>query len=83
VMEGGGGRPQLNGQWKVPLLSGPWKVPLLGGQWKEKEQHLFTSFHFPPNKFHLNLQFFPLTLRIYFTMVLGHYLHIPFFFLDL
>jgi hypothetical protein len=27
-MEGGGGRPQLSGQWKVPLL---------GGQWKEKE----------------------------------------------
>ncbi len=45
-MEGGGGRPQLGGQWKVllfggpwkvPLLGGPWKVPFLGGHWKEKE----------------------------------------------
>jgi hypothetical protein len=82
-MEGGGGRPQLNGQWKVLLFGGPWKVPLLSGQWKEKEQHLFTSSHFPPNKFYLNLQFFPLTLRSYFTMVLGCYLCIPFLFLDL
>jgi hypothetical protein len=30
----------------------------LGGQWKEKEKHLFTSFHFPPNKFYLNFHFF-------------------------
>jgi hypothetical protein len=64
-MEGGGGRPQLSGQWKVLFLGGLWKVPLLGGQWKEKEQHLFTSLHIPPNKFYLNLQFFPLTLRFF------------------
>jgi hypothetical protein len=31
---------------------------------------LFTSSHFPPN------QFFPLTLRFYFSMVLNHYSHI-------
>jgi hypothetical protein len=36
-MQGGEGRSQLSGQWKVLLLGGPWKVPLLGGQWKEKE----------------------------------------------
>ncbi len=41
-MKGDGGKPQLGGQWKVPLL---------GGQWKEKEQHLFTYFHFPPTNF--------------------------------
>jgi hypothetical protein len=29
--EGGGGRSQLNGQWKFLLLNGPWKVLLLGG----------------------------------------------------
>ncbi len=50
-MKGGEARSQLDGQWKVLLL---------GGQWKEKEKHLFTSSHFPPNKFYLNLQFFPL-----------------------
>jgi hypothetical protein len=54
-MEGGEGRSQLGGEWKVLLFGGPWKVPLFGGQWKEKEKHLFTSSHFPPNKFYLNL----------------------------
>ncbi len=29
--EGGEGRFQLSGQWKVPKLGGLWKVPLLGG----------------------------------------------------
>jgi hypothetical protein len=29
-----------------------------------KERHLFTSFHFPPNKFYWNLQFFPLTFEV-------------------
>jgi hypothetical protein len=32
--EGGEGRSQLGGQWKVPKLGGQWKVPKLGGQWK-------------------------------------------------
>jgi len=56
--EGGEGKSQLNGQWKVPMLGGPWKVPLLSGQWKEKEKHLFPFSHFPPNKFYSNLHFF-------------------------
>jgi hypothetical protein len=43
------GRSKLNGQWKVPMIS---------DQWKEKEKHFFTSFHFPSNKFYLNLHFF-------------------------
>jgi hypothetical protein len=47
--EGNEGKSQLGGQWKVPML---------GGQWKEKEKHLFTSSHFPPKKFYLNLHFF-------------------------
>jgi hypothetical protein len=55
----------------------------LGGQWKVKDKHLFTSSHFPPNKFYLNLQFFPLILRFYFTMVFGRYSRISFFFFDL
>jgi hypothetical protein len=29
--EGGEGRSQLGGQWKVILLGGPWKVLLFGG----------------------------------------------------
>jgi len=47
----------------------PMEGSMLGGQWKVKEKHLFTSSHFPPNKLYLNFQFFPLTLRFYFTMV--------------
>jgi hypothetical protein len=78
-MEVGERRSQLGGQWKILLLGGQWKVPLLSGQWKEKEKHLFTSSHFPPNKFYSNFQFFPLILRFYFTMVLSRYLRIPSF----
>jgi hypothetical protein len=83
--------PKLGGQWKVPSLvvngmfqaRWPMGCSKLGGQWKVKEKHLFTFCHFPPNKIYLNLQFFPLTLRFYFTMVLGRYSCIYFFFLDL
>ncbi len=50
--------PMLSGQWKVAMFGGPRKVPMFGGQLKEKEKHLFTSFHFPLNKFYLNLHFF-------------------------
>jgi hypothetical protein len=72
--ERGEGRSQLGGQWKEKE-----KVPMFGGQWKEKEKLLFTSFHFPLNKF----SFFLLILNFYFSMVLGHYLHISSLFLDL
>jgi hypothetical protein len=54
-MEGSERKSQLSGQWKVLLFGGPWKVPLIGGQWKEKEQYLFNSSHFPPNKLCLSL----------------------------
>ncbi len=79
---------KLGGQWNILSLVGNGRFPVwwpmeyfkLGGQWKVKEKHLFTSSHFPPNKLYLNLQFFPLTLRFYFTMVLSCYSR-PFFFL--
>jgi hypothetical protein len=50
-------------QWKekekFPMLSGQWKekLSMFGGQWKEKK-FIFTSFHFPPNKFYSNIHFF-------------------------
>jgi hypothetical protein len=37
--EGGEGRSQLSGQWKVPMF---------GGQWKEKEKHLSPFPTLPP-----------------------------------
>jgi hypothetical protein len=57
--------------------------PMEGKGKGETPFHLFTFSHFAPNKFYLNLQFFPLILRFYFTMVLGRYLRISFLFLDL
>jgi hypothetical protein len=59
--------------------------PKLGGQWNVKEKP-FSPFHFfplSPQQTYLNLQFFPLTLKFYFTMVLGHYSRLSFLFLDL
>jgi hypothetical protein len=41
----------------------------------------FHLVHFPPNNLYPNLQFFPLTLRFYFTMVLSRYSRLPFHFL--
>jgi hypothetical protein len=53
--EGSEGRPQFGGQWKVLMLSGPWKVPSLVAFGTRKRNIHFTYFHFPPNKFYLNL----------------------------
>ncbi len=70
--EGDEGRFQLGGQWKVPMI---------GDQWKEKEKHLFTSSHFPPKKFYLNLHFsFDLKVLFYHRY---KPLHISFLFIDL
>jgi hypothetical protein len=55
--EGGEGRPQFGGQWKVPMLSGPWKVPSLVAFGRKRGSIHFTYFHFLPNKFYLNLFF--------------------------
>jgi hypothetical protein len=59
--------PMFGGLWKGPILGGLWKGPILGGLWKvpslvafgrRRKSILFTYFHFPPNKFYLNLFFF-------------------------
>jgi hypothetical protein len=47
--EGGEGRPQLGGEWKVPMLGGPWK---------EKEKHFFDLFSLPPQQILLKPFFF-------------------------
>ncbi len=36
--EGGEGRSQFGGQWKVLMFGGPWKVSMFDGQWKVKEK---------------------------------------------
>jgi hypothetical protein len=64
-------------------MEGQGEGSLLGGQWKVKEKILFTSSHFLPNQFYLNLQFFPLTLKFYFVVVLGYYLRVSCLFLSL
>jgi len=59
------------------MLGGLWKVPLLGGK---------TPFPLSPFSFQqilLKPSFFPLILRLYFTLVVGRYLRISFLFLDL
>jgi hypothetical protein len=56
----------------------PMESSKLGGQWKVKEKSFSPLLTFPPNQIYLNLQFFPLTLRFYFTMVLGHYSRVSF-----
>ncbi len=61
----------LGGQWKENE-----KVLMLGGQWKGKEKVLFHLFPLSPQATYLDLRFFPLILRFYFTMVLGHYLRL-------
>jgi hypothetical protein len=91
--------PKLGGQWKDPKLGGQWKDPKLGGQWKVlslvaigmfqawwpldvKDKHLFTSSIFP-QQLYLHPQFFLLTSRFYFTMVLSRYSRLSFFFFEL
>ncbi len=76
--------PMFGGQWKVPMFGGQWKVPMFGEQWKkkekEKEKHLFTSSHFPSNKFYLNLHFFfDLKVLLYhgFRPLFMHFLSFP------
>ncbi len=43
---------------------------------RRRKRFFFNSSHFSPKQLYLDLCFFPLILRFYFTMVLGHYLHI-------
>jgi hypothetical protein len=65
-----------------PKLGGPWKDPKLGGHWNVKDKHLFTPSIFP-QQLYLHPQFFPLTSRFYFTMVLSRYSRLSFLFFEL
>jgi hypothetical protein len=67
---------KLGGQRKVASL-------VTHGKWRKNTFSPFHLFPLSPQQFYLNLQFFPLTLRFYFTMVLGRYSRVSFFFLDL
>ncbi len=75
--------PKLGGQRNVPMLGGQWNVTSLVANGRRRKRFFFTSFHFPPKQFYLDLCFFPLILRFYFAMVISHYLHISSFFLGL
>jgi hypothetical protein len=90
--------PKLGGQWNVPKLGGQWNVPKLGGQWHvpslvangmfqawwPMEWEGKTPFHlFPLFAQQLTSTFNFLTLKFYFTMVLGRYLRLSFIFFDL
>jgi len=73
---------KLGGQWKVPSLVANGRFQTwwpMEGEGKTP----FHLFHFPPNNLYPTLQFFPLTLQFYFTMVLSRYSHLSFFFLEL
>jgi hypothetical protein len=83
--------PKLGRQWKALKLGGQWKVPSLVAigriqslvaYWNVKDKHLFTSSIFP-QQLYLHPQFFPLTSRFYFTMVLSRYSRLSFLFFEL
>ncbi len=73
--------PMLRGQWKekekVPMLRGQWNVLSLvaNGRWKKNPFHLFP---FSPQPILLKASNFPSDLKVYFTMVPGHYSRISF-----
>jgi hypothetical protein len=73
---------KLRGQWNVAsfvangMFQASWPME---GEGKIP----FHLLPLSPQQFYLNLQFFPLTLRFYFTMVLGCYSRISFLFLNL
>jgi hypothetical protein len=78
--------PKFGAQWKekekFPFLGGQWNVPLLGSQWNVEEKPFSPLPALPPTNI-LKPSIFPLTLKFYFTMVLGHYSRLSFLFLDL
>jgi hypothetical protein len=91
--------PKLGGQKNVPMLGGQWNVPSLVANGRRRrrrrffclvangrgrEKVLFHLFPLSPQATLLRPSFFfPLTLRFYFTMVLGRYLCISSLFLSL
>jgi hypothetical protein len=74
--------PKLGGQWKVPSLVAIGRIQSLVAYWNVKDKHLFTSSIFP-QQLYLHPQFFPLTSRFYFTMVLSRYSRLFFLFFEL
>jgi len=72
----------LGGHWKVPSLVANGRFQTWWPMEGEGETP-FHLFHFPPNNLYPTLQFFPLTLQFYFTMVLSRYSRLSFFFLEL
>ncbi len=90
-MEGEGEGSLLGVQWKekekvLCLVANGRRRRRFFAWWPmegEREGSFSTSSHFPPKQLYLDLRFFPLTLRFYFTMVIGYYLRIPSLFLGL
>jgi hypothetical protein len=74
-------------QCLVPLKGSNAWWPLKGSNvwWpmEGKGEAPFDIFLFPPQQILIEPSFFPLILRFYFTMVLGHDLRIFFLFLNL
>jgi hypothetical protein len=66
--------PKLGGQWNVPSL-------MANGMWRKNTFSPLPTF--PPTNLLKPSIFFPLTLRFYFTMVLGCYSCLSFLLLDL
>jgi hypothetical protein len=71
--------------WPMKGFNAWWPLKGFNAWWlmEGKREALFHFFPLSPQQILLKPSFFPLILMSYFTMVLGCYLHISFFFLDL
>jgi hypothetical protein len=63
--EGGEGRPQLGGLERFQFLMTLEKFQCLVAFGRKRKNILFISFHFPPNKFYLNI-FFSIDIKVSF-----------------
>jgi hypothetical protein len=76
----------MEGEGKVSFawrpMEGEGEVSLLGGQWNVKEKPFSLLPTFPPTNL-LKPSIISLTLKFYFTMVLGRYPRLSFLFFDL
>ncbi len=72
---------KLGGHWNVPSLVA---IRMFQAWWplEGEGKTLFTS-SISPNNFTYTLNFFPLTSRFYFTMVLSRYSRLSFLFFNL
>ncbi len=75
--------PKLGGQWKEKEKESESRSKAWWPMEGEGEGSFLPLPTFPPSNFTWTFIFYPLTSRFYFTMVLGHYLHILFLFLSL